>query len=148
MDEPTCRAIANKLESSEPVIMEDMPALPVPVISFVPDPDVPKMKEVAEPVTLQSSDDNQLDSKDTCNVWIRTTHVGSLPRPADGILDLKQAPGIGARWSGSCLGMVILSRTGISWDSLLFWWEIPVTERNSDHGAGDSSASRLRGHHQ
>ena len=25
-----------------------------------------------------------------CDTWIRTTHVGSLPRPADGILDLNQ----------------------------------------------------------
>lgn len=95
MDEPTCRAIASKLESCEdlpalPAIMEDLPALPAPVIPVV-SPDVPKVKETAEqPLTAQSSGEHLLDCKDTCNVWIRTTHVGSLPRPADGILDLNK----------------------------------------------------------
>lgn len=108
MDEPTCRAIATKLESCEdlpalPAVMEDPPALTGPVTPLV-SPDVPKVKEAPpEPQALQSSE-HLSDCKDSCNVWIRTTHVGSLPRPADGILDLNQARGFGACW---CLGTVM-----------------------------------------
>ena len=88
MEEPTCRAIAAMLEGCEIVA----PVLPVVQVA-------PVIHAKTFPATehVVQSDAN-VDCVDGFHWfhsvdhhgWIRTTHVGSLPRPADGTLDLNQ----------------------------------------------------------
>ena len=87
MDQPTCRAIASKLDSVqlETVHLPDLPVPPVvppvapvrvPVAPVVP---VVQAKKTGIEQRVMSSDDHGDDGDD--GQWIRTTHVGSLPRP-------------------------------------------------------------------
>ncbi|CAL1140432.1 unnamed protein product [Cladocopium goreaui] len=88
MNEPTCRAIACNLEGFEavPSIQAQHPQAPVvpavmPLKPIVEVTSAPTAALLAAPLG---------EKPDPSCAWIRTTHVGSLPRPADGILDLNQ----------------------------------------------------------
>ena len=87
VDEPTCRAIARNLEGFEAVPSAQAQHLPAPVVPAVMP--LEPIVEVPSPTAalLAAPQGEKLDP--SC-AWIRTTHVGSLPRPADGILDLNQ----------------------------------------------------------
>ena len=94
VDEPTCRAIARNLEGFEaaPSVQAKHPQAPVvpavmPLKPVVEIPSRPTAALLAETPLGGRPNDH---SDPHCDTWIRTTHVGSLPRPADGILDLNQ----------------------------------------------------------
>ena len=92
VDEPTCRAVANNLEGFEatpgPVEVKDVKdvKVPAPVVPAMPAMVVAKQVPSATTLCPQLAAESQLG----IDTWVRTTHVGSLPRPADGILDLNQ----------------------------------------------------------
>ena len=88
MNEPTCRAIACNLEGFEavPSIQAQHPQAPV-VPAVMP---LKPIVEVTSAPTAALLAAPQGEKPDPSCAWIRTTHVGSLPRPADGILDLNQ----------------------------------------------------------
>ena len=89
VDEPSCRAIARNLEGFEAA--PAAPAAPAPCIAQHPQAPVPVLKPIVEVPSTPALEAPALAARpDPGCAWIRTTHVGSLPRPADGILDLNQ----------------------------------------------------------
>ena len=93
MEEPTCRAIAAMLEGCE-IVAKSLPAPVLPVVKVAPIAPVihAKTSPATEHVAQSDANVDRVDGFHSVDHhgWIRTTHVGSLPRPADGTLDLNQ----------------------------------------------------------
>ncbi|CAE7231115.1 PKS40 [Symbiodinium sp. CCMP2592] len=88
MEEPTCRAIVKNLgELGGPLCLEETlepkPSLPTTSQAFSVDSvDSEPKTSIQEP--------KQVAPEDLSKCWIRTTHVGSLPRPNHSNLDMDQ----------------------------------------------------------
>ena len=80
MDQPTCRAIASKLDSVQLETVHLPHLLPVPPVAVPP---VVPVKIPVVPVVPKKTIEQHVMSDDDGDdgQWIRTTHVGSLPRP-------------------------------------------------------------------
>ena len=100
IEEPTCRAIVKSLEDGSSKAKVEILAAPLPrkreePVVFAPasTPSVaappPASSSAAISVPIQDAK-KLVASQDASNCWIRTTHVGSLPRPNDGNLDVEQ----------------------------------------------------------
>ncbi|CAK8997635.1 unnamed protein product [Durusdinium trenchii] len=100
MDQPTCRAIASKLDSVQLETVHLPHLLPVPPVAVPP---VVPVKIPVVPVVPKKTIEQHVMSDDDGDdgQWIRTTHVGSLPRPEK---------------SGNPIDLVILQQTEIDLD--------------------------------
>eukprot|EP00434_Breviolum_minutum_P038188 symbB.v1.2.033867.t1/scaffold4270.1/size42129/3 len=90
MEEPACRAIAAMLEGCE-IVAKSLPPPVLPVVKVAPLIHA-KTSPATEHVAQSDANVDRVDGFHSVDHhgWIRTTHVGSLPRPADGTLDLNQ----------------------------------------------------------
>ncbi|CAE7945630.1 PKS40, partial [Symbiodinium necroappetens] len=91
MEEPTCRAIVKNLEEVGGVLSAKETLAPKPRASLptTAHPPPPTAAVDSEP-KVPTQEPKQVASEDLSKCWIRTTHVGSLPRPNHSKLDMEQ----------------------------------------------------------
>ena len=102
IDEPTCRAIVKNLEdggfkakveiSGTPLLPRKVQEPPRNVAPASVAASVSPLPANGFEVSAAMQEPKQsVSSEDLSNCWIRTTHVGSLPRPNDANLDVEEA---------------------------------------------------------
>ncbi|CAE7379778.1 metE, partial [Symbiodinium microadriaticum] len=94
MEEPTCRAIVKNLEEVGGVLSAKETLAPKPRASMASLPTTahpaPPTAAVDSEPKVPTQEPKQVASEDLSKCWIRTTHVGSLPRPNHSKLDMEQ----------------------------------------------------------